>query len=286
MTLSARSRSSSSSYSFQPKRHSSIRISWTGDISSPRVTIRSKSAACHTMPPPVPPSVYEGRMTTGLKPCPLPSDWATSLASSRLRATRLAAWSRPMRSMRSRKCCRSSVIAIVSMSTPMISMPCSAQNPCSCRRCARLSAVCPPIVGRTASGFSMADDLADRGGRERLEVDLVRRHRVGHDRGRVRVDEHHAVAFVAERAGGLRAGVVELARLPDHDGAGADEQDRLDVGATGHRKRVVKAGGTWQDDAGARPVVPLHPPRVIAHRGGGGHAVRASAIIATKSSKR
>ena len=38
-TLSFASRNSSSSYSFHPTRHSSISTSWTGDSSSPRVTL-------------------------------------------------------------------------------------------------------------------------------------------------------------------------------------------------------------------------------------------------------
>jgi hypothetical protein len=57
---------------------------------------------------------------------------------------------------------------------------------------------------------------------------------VGHDRRRIRVDEDDPVAFLLERLAGLRARVVELARLPDDDRAGADDQDRLDVGALRH----------------------------------------------------
>jgi large subunit ribosomal protein L20 len=64
--------------------------------------------------------------------------------------------------------------------------------------------------------------------------------RVGHDRRRVRVDEHDLVALLAERLGALRAGVVELAGLADDDRARADEQDLLDVVAARH-KRGFKA---------------------------------------------
>ena len=48
---------------------------------------------------------------------------------------------------------------------------------------------------------------------------------IGHDRGRVRVDQHDLVALFAQGLAGLRAGVVELAGLPDDDRAGADEQN-------------------------------------------------------------
>ena len=40
-----------------------------------------------------------------------------------------------------------------------------------------------------------------------------------------RIDLH---TFLAQRAAGLRAGVVELGRLADHDRAGADDEDAAD----------------------------------------------------------
>ena len=83
-------------------------------------------------------------------------------------------------------------------------------------------------------GLLDLDDLLDRLRRQLLEVDLVGHDRVGHDRGRVRVDEDDAVAFFAEGLRGLAAGVVELAGLPDDDGAAADEEDLVDVGTFGH----------------------------------------------------
>ena len=58
--------------------------------------------------------------------------------------------------------------------------------------------------------------------------------RVGHDRRRVRVDEDDVEPLFAQRLRALRAGVVELAGLPDDDGARADEEDALEVGAAGH----------------------------------------------------
>ena len=73
------------------------------------------------------------------------------------------------------------------------------------------------------------DDLAEDVGVERLDVGGRRELRVRHDRGRVRVGEDDAVALLAEHLARLRARVVELARLPDHDRPGADQQDRLDV---------------------------------------------------------
>ena len=43
-----------------------------------------------------------------------------------------------------------------------------------------------------------------------------------------------AVALLLQRLAGLGAGIVELAGLADDDRAGADDQDRVDVGALRH----------------------------------------------------
>ncbi len=69
--------------------------------------------------------------------------------------------------------------------------------------------------------------LDDRGHRlngQGLDVDAVGHLVVGHDRGRVGVDEHRLDALLAERPAGLAPGVVELGRLADHDRAGADDE--------------------------------------------------------------
>ena len=79
------------------------------------------------------------------------------------------------------------------------------------------------------------DHLGDRLGVERLEVGRVRPLGVGHDRRRVRVDEHDAVPLAPEHPAGLCARVVELARLADADRPGAEDQDRAKVGALRHR---------------------------------------------------
>ena len=65
MPLPARSRMTSISYSFQPSMLSSTSTSPAGDSSRPWPTISCSSAASCAMPPPAPPSVNEGRSTTG-----------------------------------------------------------------------------------------------------------------------------------------------------------------------------------------------------------------------------
>src|SRR5690606_6031048 len=89
------------------------------------------------------------------------------------------------------------------------------------------------------------DDAGEVVDVERLHVGGVREVGVGHDRGRVRVGQDHPVALGTEHLAGLGARVVELARLADHDGPGADQQDRGDVGPAGHqRPRSIRAANS------------------------------------------
>jgi hypothetical protein len=78
-------------------------------------------------------------------------------------------------------------------------------------------------------GALAPEDAGDRLEVERLQVGRVGERGVGHDRGGVRVDDDRAVALFAEHLERLAAGVVELARLADHDRPRADQADRMDV---------------------------------------------------------
>ena len=95
-----------------------------------------------------------------------------------------------------------------------------------------------PAHGRQQRVGLLGDDLLDRLPVDRLDVDRVGHLRVGHDRRRVAVDQHHAIALVAQRLARLRAGIVELAGLADDDRAGADDEDGFEVGALGQRGSV------------------------------------------------
>src|SRR5215207_3078437 len=75
------------------------------------------------------------------------------------------------------------------------------------------------------------DHLRDRLRVEGLDVGRVGPLGVSHDRRRVRVHEHDAVALAPEHAARLGAGVVELAGLPDANRTGAEDQDRAKVGS-------------------------------------------------------
>ncbi len=80
-------------------------------------------------------------------------------------------------------------------------------------------------------GALAGDDLLDDVRRDRLDIGGVGQLRVGHDRRRVRIDQHDPVAFGFEGLARLRARIIEFARLSDHDRPGADDQDALDIGA-------------------------------------------------------
>ncbi len=68
-------------------------------------------------------------------------------------------------------------------------------------------------------------------GGDGLDVGVVGVLRVGHDRGRVGVDQADLQALGAQHPAGLGARVVELAGLADDDRPGADHQHVVEVGS-------------------------------------------------------
>ncbi len=88
--------------------------------------------------------------------------------------------------------------------------------------------------GQDRVGAFLGDDLLHHLGGDGLHVGGIGELGVGHDGGRVGVDQDNAQAFLLEDAESLRAGVVELGGLADHDGAGTDDQDALKVSSLGH----------------------------------------------------
>ena len=97
----------------------------------------------------------------------------------------------------------------------------------------------PPHRWQQCVRALLGDDPLHRRPMHRLDVDRVRHLRVRHDRRRVGIHEDDAVALLAQRLAGLRPRVIEFARLADHDRAGADDQDTLDIGAFGHGVKLI-----------------------------------------------
>ena len=77
-------------------------------------------------------------------------------ASSSERAMRLFGHSRPISFIASRKASRSSATSMAARDAPIRSTPWRASVPSSASASAVFSAVCPPMVGSRASGFSAA----------------------------------------------------------------------------------------------------------------------------------
>src|SRR6218665_126405 len=95
--------------------------------------------------------------------------------------------------------------------------------------------------GQDGVGALFGDDLFDRLPGDGLDIGHIGRGRVGHDRGRVAVDQDDPVALFAQGLAGLYAGVVEFAGLADDDRAGANDEDRFEVGALGHHAFSISA---------------------------------------------
>ena len=149
ITLSAVSRMTSSSNSFQPSTDSSIRTSWVGDSRSPLATTLRNSASVFAAPPPEPPSVKDGRITAGR---PMSSSTFSASASDRTRPER--GTSAPISSMAFLKRSRSSARRMACSLAPISLTLRFSSTPFSASARARLIAVWPPTVGRIASGRS------------------------------------------------------------------------------------------------------------------------------------
>jgi hypothetical protein len=150
-TLSFASRITSSSNSFQPSSDSSIEISEVRDSIRPRLQIVSNSASVRARPPPDPPMVNDGRIMHGR-----PMRWRAASAASQEVASSARAMPRPRSLMMAPNFSRLSARMMTSAVAPIIAQPNSASVPSSLSAIAVFSAVCPPRVGRIASGRSRA----------------------------------------------------------------------------------------------------------------------------------
>ena len=83
-------------------------------------------------------------------------------------------------------------------------------------------------------GTLVADNLGHVLERQRLHVDLVGDVRVGHNRGGVRVGQHHLVTLLLEREARLRTRIVELRGLTDDNRARANHHNLLDIRSLRH----------------------------------------------------
>ena len=78
------------------------------------------------------------------------------------------------------------------------------------------------------------NDFFDHAPGHRLDVGRIGHVRIGHDGGRIRIDQNDAITLFAQRLAGLCPGIIEFAGLADDDRAGADDQDAFDVSTFRH----------------------------------------------------
>ena len=82
----------------------------------------------------------------------------------------------------------------------------------------------------------VANDLGNVFQGQRLHVDLVGNHRIGHDRSRVGVAQHDLIALFPQRQACLGACIVKFGGLSNDDGTRADDQNFLNVRSLCHDK--------------------------------------------------
>ena len=81
---------------------------------------------------------------------------------------------------------------------------------------------------RKAAGHGIAfffDDFGDNVWRDGLDIGAVGHIRVGHDGGRIGIDQHDTIPLGPQRLAGLCAGIVEFAGLTNDDRAGTNDKN-------------------------------------------------------------
>ena len=174
-----------------------------------------------------------------------PTAPATARASSIVWAMPLAGTSSPISTIAALNRSRSSAVAMASALAPMSSgRPGHADDAPLEQGHGEVEAGLPAERREDRIGPLPLDDALQHLGRQRLDVGAVGEVRIRHDRGRVGVGQDDAVALLPEDPAGLRARVVELAGLADHDGTGADDEDRLEVGPLRHQAALSDGTGS------------------------------------------
>ena len=136
MQVSAASRITSYSISFQPASDCSTSTWWVGLQAKPLLTIASSSSQVWAIPPPVPPRVKEGRMITGSPICRV-----ILIASSRLVTVALGGTGSPILTRSCLNSSRSSAVLMVSIGVPSVLTLYLSRTPASASSTARLSPV-------------------------------------------------------------------------------------------------------------------------------------------------
>ena len=227
--LSAASRITSSSNSFQPAMDCSTRIWPTGLAARPSAASWANCAASSAMPVPFPPRMKLGRTMIGK-----PMSAAISSASC-------SEWAKPGAGHLESDVLHGRLEAVPVLGRGDGLGPRPDDLDAEALQHTELDQAHGQVERRLPTegrqqrvGTLLLDDGGQHLGVERLDVGAVRRPGVRHDRGRVGVGQDHPVALLDQDPAGLGARVVELAGLADHDRARPDDEDRLQVVAARH----------------------------------------------------
>ena len=109
------------------------------------------------------------------------------------------------------------------------------QNTGTCQLCTQVQTGLATEVWQQCIRTFLGDDLLQTGYVERLNIGHIRDLRIGHDRGRVRIDQHDLVTQLAQCLTSLCTGIVELTRLTDDDRTRADDQHFVDICSLWHK---------------------------------------------------
>ena len=229
-TLSAPSRITSSSNSPQPITDSSSSTWPIGEASRPWATIRANSSLAAGDPAAAPAEREGGAHDAGQAELGqrllglLAGRWRSRCGASRRPAPAIAsANSSPVLRAGDRLVVGADQLHAVALQRAVV-----------VQRLGEVERGLPAERSQQRVGALTRDHLRDGPGQQGLDVGGVGELRVGHDRRRVGVDEHDLIALFAQHLAGLDARVVELGGLPDHDRAGAEDQDLVDVVAPRH----------------------------------------------------
>ena len=102
-------------------------------------------------------------------------------------------------------CSRFSALAMTSGLAPIISTPYFSSTPCWCQVHGQVQAGLAAEGGQQGVGPLGLDHLGHDFPGQRLDVGAVGHARIGHDRGRIGVDQHDLVALLAQGLAGLGA---------------------------------------------------------------------------------
>ena len=201
MTLSAGSRITSSSNSFQPSTDSSISTWWVGLSSSARgAQLLAAPRGCRRCRRPAPPRVKRGRRMSGK-----PSSFADlhHLVERRARSP-TSGTSMPIAVMPSLKSCRSSAFSMASSDAPISWHAVLREDALLRQRTGQVERRLAAHGRQERVGPLGGEDALGRLHRDRLDVGAVGELRVGHDGRGVGVEQDDPIPLLAQRLERLR----------------------------------------------------------------------------------